>query len=571
VRRLALRAAALAALAAPLGSARAEEPSRPLAGITFDRYYDSAALEAALKSIHATFPMWTRLDSMGTSREGRPLWVISVFDPSGSRPVDDRPAMYIDGNTHGNEVQATEVALFTVKHLLERKDADPWVGALLKRVTFHVAPCVNPDARERFLHRPNDEHTPRRLLRPTDDDDDGAVDEDGADDVDGDGDILLMRVADAAGDLVEDERDPRLLRRTKPGERGRWRMLGAEGTDEDGDGRINEDGVGGVDPNRNFPCEWRPEAVQGGAGPYPLSEPETRATALWLLARPHVAAVQSYHNAGRMILRPPGARTDKEADFPPEDRVLYDELGKRGELLLPGYRYMQIREDLYQVHGGFLEWTAHALGITSFTNELWGLFGWSTSVVGGDPEALRWNDVALHGQGFVRWKKAKHPTLGEVELGGWRRYTVRNTPVDFLPDLCLRNCLFTLEHAAAVPDLVVTVEREEAAGTPSPSSLLVTIENRAMLPTATAWARRHALLPPDVLSFDGSTTLAASEADPVSAAPMPLPVKEGAVRLVDGVRGMSTRRIRVYFDPAKKPTAVVLTSRLGGVVRVPVP
>jgi hypothetical protein len=549
---------------------RSDEPHRPLAGITFDHYYDGAALEAALKAVHASFPMWTRLESMGTSREGRPLWVVSVFDPSGQRPVDDRPAMYIDGNTHGNEVQGSEVALFTVKHLLERKDSDPWVGALLKRVTFHVAPCVNPDARERFLHQPNDEHTPRRVLRPVDDDRDGLVDEDGADDVDGDGEILLMRIADTAGDLVEDERDARLLRHVKPGERGRWRMLGSEGTDQDGDGKINEDGAGGVDPNRNWPCEWRPESGQAGAGPYPLSEPETRATAAWILAHPRIAAVQSYHNAGRMILRPPGAWTDEDADYPDEDRVLYDELGKRGELLLPGYRYMQIREDLYEVHGGFLDWTAHALGITSFTNELWGLFGWGTSVVGGDVAALRWNDVALHGQGFVRWKKAKHPTLGEVELGGWKRYTVRSTPVDFLPDLCLRNCLFTLEHAAATPDLAVTVVRDPAAADAA-ASYTVTIENRAMLPTATAWARRYALLPPDVLSLDGAPILAASEPTMSAEAPAALPVKEGGVRLVAGVRGASTRTIRVYVDPAKKPTAVVLSSRLGGVVRVAIP
>ena len=140
-------AAALAATLAPMRPAAAEDPSRPLVGITFDRYYDGAALESALKTIHASFPLFTRLESMGTSREGRPLWVISVFDPSGPRAIDDRPAMYIDGNTHGNEVQCTEVALFTVKYLLERKDADPWIGALLKRVTFHVPPCVNPAAR----------------------------------------------------------------------------------------------------------------------------------------------------------------------------------------------------------------------------------------------------------------------------------------------------------------------------------------------------------------------------------------------------------------------------------------
>lgn len=570
----------LAALALGLGGpgvagqreARGEDGARPLVGLTFDRYYDNDAIERALRRMHAAYPLHTRLESMGASREGRPLHVISVFDPSGPRPVDDRPAMYIDGNTHGNEVQGAEVALFTVKYLLERKDNDPFVAALLRRVTFHVAPCVNPDARERFLKAPNDEHTPRRVLRPVDDDGDGAADEDGPDDLDGDGEILLMRVADENGDLVTDERDPRLMRPAKPGERGQWRLLGSEGTDEDGDGLVNEDPVGGVDPNRNFPCEWRPEARQGGAGPYPLSEPETRATARWMLARPHIAAVQSYHNAGQMILRPPAARTDREADFPPEDRRLYDELGRRGQLLLPGYRYLQIREDLYQVHGGFVEWTAHALGIPSFTNELWGLFGWSTSVVGGDLEALRWNDVALHGAGFARWKKVPHPTLGEVELGGWRRFTIRNTPVDFLPDLCVRNALFTLEHAAAVPDLAVRVveRQEDDAGL----RLRVVVENRALLPTKTGFSRRHRLLPDDEVGCSGppgsAVVVAAVDVTRAGVPPVPLVVREGRARLPEGVPGLASRTLDLHLPAGSAPVEVFVRSRLGGVVREPV-
>ena len=557
------------ALVAPAAPARAGEPAaRPLAGLTFDRYYDNAALEQALRAIAAAYPTFARLESMGTSREGRPLWVLTLADPAGDRPPADRPAMYIDGNTHGNEVQGAEVTLFTAKYLLERRDTDPWVAALLARVVFHLAPCVNPDCRERFLHVPNDEHSPRRVLRPVDDDRDGAVDEDGPDDLDGDGEILVMRVADENGDLVDDERDPRLMRARKPGERGRWRVLGSEGTDEDGDGRVNEDGPGGVDPNRNFPCEWRPEPEQGGAGPYPLSEPETRATAQFVLAHPRIAAVQSYHNAGRMILRPPAARTDREAGFPAEDRALYDELGKRGELLLPGYRYMQIREDLYRVHGGFVEWTAHALGVPSFTNELWGLFGWGTSVVGGDLEALRWNDVALHGEGFVRWKQARHPTLGAVELGGWRRFTIRSTPVDFLPDLCVRNALFTLEHAASVPDLAVRVVARARDG--GVERLRVVVENRAMLPTVTVWAARHGLLPADGVAVTGARVLAAREVEVPGAGPVAVPVVEGVARLEEGVRGTASRTLDLWLAPDARPTEVVVTSRLGGVVRAAV-
>lgn len=538
------------------------EPRR--LGLPFDRYYDGAALEAALRRIAATWPDLAHLESMGTSREGRPLWVMTVADPAGG-PVDARPAMYIDANTHGNEVQGGEVCLFTLQYLLERRETDPFVAALLKRVTFHVAPCVNPDSRERFLHGPADEHSPRRVPRPVDDDRDGLVDEDGPDDLDGDGEILTMRRKDPNGEWVVDERDDRLMRHVKPGERGAYTILGPEGVDDDGDGRVNEDPVGGVDPNRNWPCDWRPEPVQGGSGPYPLSEPETRATALWILAHPRIAGVQSYHNAGQMILRPPGSRTDAEASYPAEDKALYDEIGRRGGILLPGYRYLQIKEGLYQVYGGFLEWTAHALGIVSFTNELWGLYGWGTSVTGPDLAPLQWNDVALHGAGFARWHEVKHPTLGTVELGGWKRFTLRSTPIDYLPDLCMRNALFTLEHAASLPDVSIRSVTREDGG----RRVRVVLENRALLPTATAWARRYRLLPPDVLSLDVPVLAAVRVASVGPAAP--LPVVAGSARLADGVRGTGTVTVDLFVDPASAPGSVDFESRLGGHMKAHVP
>jgi hypothetical protein len=562
VKRAVLLAAATFAFAGVPAPVRADGPDA-VRGLTFEHYYDGAALADALRAIHAAEPAWTRLEEMGRSREGRPLWAMTVFDPSGP-PLERRPAMYVDGNTHGNEVQGTEICLYTIRHLLTHR-ADPWIAALLKRAAFLIAPCVNPDSRERFLHSPGDEHSPRRVPRPVDDDRDGRVDEDGPDDLDGDGEILQMRVKDPDGDWVVDERDDRLMRPRKPDEQGQYRLLGSEGLDDDGDGLVNEDPIGGVDPNRNWPTDWRPEPDQGGAGPYPLSEPETRATALWILSRPHVAAVQSFHNAGQMILRPPGGRTDKEAELPESDKALYDELGRRGMVLLPGYRYMKIREELYRVQGGFLDWTAFGLGVFSFTNEVWGLFGWGTGVDDGQKKALEWNDVALHGEGFVRWHEVKHPTYGVVEVGGWKRYTMRSTPVDFLPDLCLRNCLFTLEHAASMPELAVSSATREDGG----RRVRVTVENRGMLPTVSTWSERHGVLPPDELRVEGARVGAAVEVVKGSP-PAPLTVRAGRALLPGGLRGKSIRTFDLFVEAGDRAASVTVVSRVGGEASAPV-
>ncbi len=555
---------------APAPGAPAAGPASAMAvpavrgGLSFDHYYDNAGLRAALEKLHAAFPTFTRIEEMGRSREGRPLLMLTVFDPAGRDPAD-RPAMYVDANTHGNEIQGGEVCLFTAQYLLERRQTDPWVRALLARVVFHLAPCVNPDSRERFLREANDEHSPRRVPRPVDDDRDGLADEDGPDDIDGDGEILTMRRRDPNGNYVVDARDDRLMRHVKSGERGTHVLIGPEGVDDDGDGQVNEDPRGGVDPNRNWPSDWRPESEQGGAGPYPLSEPETRATALWMLAHPRIAGVQSYHNAGGMILRPPGGHSDAEAGIAADDRKVYDELGRRGVVLLPGYRYLQIHDGLYTVRGGFLDWTAHVLGVVSFTNELWGLFGWGTGVADAGLEPLQWNDVALHGAGFVRWHEVKHPHFGVVELGGWKRYTLRSTPVDFLPDLCLRNALFTLEHASAVPDVAIVSATREEGG----RRIRVVVENRALLPTITSWAASRDLLPPDEISLDVPVIAAAEPRTGATAAP--IPVHAGRARWVGGVRGNASRTVDLYVDPAKPATSVKYTSRLGGVVTLPIP
>ena len=125
-----------------------------------------------------------------------------------------------------------------------------------------------------------------------------------------------------------------------PGEVGDWVLLGSEGLDNDGDGRVNEDPVGGYDPNRNYGADWQPTYIQGGAMDYPFQLPESRATQDFLAAHPNIAGMQSYHNTGGMILRGPG--TAWHGTYPASDIRVYDEIGENGERILPWYNYIII-------------------------------------------------------------------------------------------------------------------------------------------------------------------------------------------------------------------------------------
>ena len=64
-----------------------------------------------------------------------------------------------------------------------------------------------------------------------------------------------------------------------------------EGRDDDGDGRYNEDGPGGVDLNRNFPVGWKGPMQDPVSGRWPLSEPAAKALADLAMSRRTAAAV----------------------------------------------------------------------------------------------------------------------------------------------------------------------------------------------------------------------------------------------------------------------------------------
>lgn len=484
----------------------------PRVQLSFDRFYDHAQMTAALQKLVQAWPEFLSMQSLGKSVGGRDMWLVTVENrKTGDQAT--KAAMWIDANVHGNEVQGSEVCLYTLWYLMENYGKIERVTKLVDTRVFYVLPMVNPDGRDHWFHAANNSSSSRSGIAPIDSDKDGLFDEDPTDDLDGDGSIVQMRKkVERGGTHKIDPADARRMVRVKPGEEGDYVMLGSEGIDNDGDGQFNEDGPGGYDMNRSDPTDWQPEYIQFGAGPYPLYWPETRCIADFIAARPNIAAVQSYHNAGGMILRGPGAASVGE--YPGEDVAVYDQLGKDGEYMLPYYRYMIIHKDLYTVHGGFVNWTAEGLGIISFTNELWNdqqymnkpraERGADFDFEGTAADRQKWDDLLMMGSQWVNWKKVTHPQYGEIEVGGWSKWSSRVPPAFMLPEMCHRNTVFTLNHAEAMPSVSIEPAKVESLGGKL-KSITVTIKNANLIPTRTAIAAQKKIGMPDFVTLSGGT------------------------------------------------------------------
>jgi hypothetical protein len=539
--------------------------TRPEVRLSFDHFYDHSELTSALKELEKAYPDLMKLISIGKSYQGRDIWAVIINNPA-TGPAERKPGFYIDGNIHGNEIQGTEVALYTIYYLLKNFGKLEFVDRLLRDRSFYIVPTMNPDGRDYFLHLAADSNTPRSGLVPYDDDRDGLFDEDCPDDLDGDGSITFMRKRDPKGNYKTSPDNPLVMVPCKPGEKGEFILLGLEGIDNDGDGLINEDGPGGYDMNRNFGYNWQPNYVQRGAGPYPFCWPETRAVRDFILAHPNIMGAQSFHNYGGMILRGPGAKNLGE--MLAQDRQIYDYIGKQGERILPSYRYIVIYKDMYTVYGGTIDFLYYLLGIYTFSNELdFDQYAGTQPVeqrrVGEDDEDQRsrmfrggfsleeimYHQLVLMGEQLTEWKPYKHPLYGDIEIGGVKKFGRRVPALFRLAETCHRNAAFCLYHADQLPRL----RFEEVKVSKLDGGLIqidLRIANERVTPSISALAVQRKLHRPDQLKVEGKAKVLAAGilTDRFRETVEPLKVRGNYFNLESGIPGFGFVDFRLLVE-----------------------
>lgn len=505
----------------------------------FAHYHTYDEVTAFLQKWAAEHPDIVELYSVGQSFEGREIWQITITNKATGKDTD-KPAMFIEGNRHSGEVTAAEAALWFAWHIITNYGKDAEITRLVDTKAIYVRVKNNPDGSELYLHTAQSN---RSTVRPYDDDRDGLLDEDPPDDLDGDGFILQMRkkVEPGKGTMIIDPDDPsgRLMRRAPAGTGDIIVM--AEGLDNDGDGRVNEDGIGGLDLHRNYPENWRPMPgldltgrgwTQGGAGEYPLSEVETRAVFTFLLQHPNISVVQTMDTTVPMLLHGPSTSRMSESMFP-EDMKLYQHFDEEGKKIT-GYPYAgDTYWDYANIGRGDRDLRARAAemgfdipaepqgrplfghspdfgylyyGAVWYGNELWN--GGRVKDYDGDGritdlESLRYIDEELGGRYFKPWTKFNHPTLGEVEIGGFNpKFWRQNPPVELLEEWVVKEAKFNLFLAKSLPQVkILSAAARPVKKEADAIEIVAVVTNEGFLPTALKMAERVKIVRPDAVEI----------------------------------------------------------------------
>jgi murein tripeptide amidase MpaA len=477
--------------------------------VSYDHFYSYDELTETLRAWADEAPNLCSLESIGTSYEGRDIWLVTVTNTETGDHLD-KPGFLIEANIHSMEWTGCTAALHLIHRLLTGHGSDERITCALDTRVFYVIPRLNPDGAERGLKE-------RRFIRssvrpyPREQQDDGLH----VEDVDGDGRVLDMRIEDANGAWKPHSELPQLLVRREPvdgTEEGPFYRLLPEGRIENYDGVTIKipPPLEGLDLNRNFPADWAPEHEQRGAGPYPGSEPEVRAMLQAVTDRPNITGHVAYHTFSGVHLRPYAGRPDDE--IPTDDLRAYKLIGEEGTART-GYPAVSVYHDFKyhpkeSIRGGAHDWMYDHLGVFSWTTEFWSpqrqagiteyhFTDWIREhPIDDDVTLMKWFDEHYPGA-YVEWYEYEHPELGKVELGGWDIVNYWfNVPFDRLEEEIAPHSDWALFHLLISPLLEVRSLDAERLGDGA-FLLRLVLQNSGWLPTqVTAKALERATVRP---------------------------------------------------------------------------
>lgn len=433
----------------------------------YDHYYKYDELEKNLKYFSDKYPELCDLESICVTEENRNVYAMTITNKKTGEALD-KPAFHIDGNTHAGEVTGSMAAMHAIDVLLTGYGEDKVITKILDRMTIYVVPRISPDGAETYLTTPYSIRSVNRVHNP----ENGGI---RSEDLDGDGVIRMMRIPTPYGAWKKDKDDSSIMAKRDPGDAdGDFYDIYVEGNFEafDGDENLKEKKEDwSLDFNRNYPYGWFPENRQAGAGKYPLSNPETKAMADWIIEHPNIGGVSTNHTSGGIILYPPGTRSSTAVSE--KDINQFIEIANMGKEEL-GYEPLNIYDSFISDpanydSGAFDDWCYQSQGIVAYTVELWDLakrvgvpLVWNARNKESAQDELKRFVACMKWvkenapEYYEDWKPFHHETFGDVEIGGFNfKFSQQNPPESFLNGVLEQMTRFMIRFAQSMPRLTI--------------------------------------------------------------------------------------------------------------------
>lgn len=453
-------------------------------------FSDQSRMATRLKALESANPSLTRLQSLAKTVGGKDVWVLEI----GAGDRVNHSGIAVIGGVEGSHLMGQELAIGFAEKLLANAQNDS-IKNILNTTAFYVFPNMSPDASEQYFAQPKYERSAN--ANPTDDDRDGKTNEDPFEDLNNDGLISWVRVEDPTGKWKTHPADSRIMvmASLEKGERGKYILI-SEGTDNDKDGKFNEDGDGGIHFNKSLTFD--PPYFVPGAGEHPVSELENRALLDYLYERFNVFAVISFGPSNNL-----------------SDPWKFDKLKNAGRvpmgILENDARQNKIASDLYKKYvtlkdapvgptskGDLSQWAYFHYGRQSFSTPGW----WppkfeipkdtaqakkykTNEDKNTDVDFLRWAEKE-NLDVFTAWQKFNHVDYPgkNAEVGGFKPFVKTNPPFKMVDKLVEEHTKFIVSLAAKRPDIdLINVKTEPLEN--GVSRITLTIQNKGLFPALT--------------------------------------------------------------------------------------
>ena len=432
----------------------------------YDHYFLYQDIIDMCTSFVNDYPDLCSKETICITQKNREVIAMTLTNKNTGDPLD-KPAFYMDANTHAGEITGNVVAMHMMDYLLTNYASNSTCKKILDEYTVYVIPRITMDGSEVYL-------TSAYGLRSADRD--YNVQDSGIKqfDLDDDGVIRSMRIKNKHGAWKKDVLNENLMVEREPDDiDGEFYDVFVEGIMDNYNGvnLYQKKAEWGLDFNRNYPYGWYNEVRQSGAGYYPLSNPENKAVVDFVLKHPNIGAVLTMHTSGGVLLYPPGTKHEKDGD--PTDMKIYKTIGKMAtkEMDYPCINIFDNfnKDQVFFPSGAFDDWCYQDQGIYAYTMELWDLkkhIGKPVDWFNKEEPTIEdmmdtYNKMIKFSEendldAFKPWTKIDHPQFGEVEVGGFNhKFLLQNCPCKFLKEEVEKATKFSLRYLLALPKLYI--------------------------------------------------------------------------------------------------------------------